>query len=485
MTLAGRKFSDIYSSGAKSLTELEERAIGKSKQVREAHASGLQKSTEKSSQSLQEKSSLLQSELKQYVDESLKKLKNAIASETDQNHVFTDSLIGELDVRTEQMKTKLSALNQSHQENVDFASSVACEDYASSIETARIDIEQSASRALQGLAAHEKVMSENLMQSLDRTLWQIRVDAKEAGDSCLVVSKEQAEAVTSHSSSLVQTLLTNGQTKLKGLKLHADQVSQEIDSSIRSLLETVAIHADVVEKQVNEQHNGLTGGYLHNADTRFSDFADELSTLHDTTTEELAKETDRSSAQLLSTYTKVQEELRSRCDQSVKTTSGSFEAFKVRLDERLQKTRGQKQALEEDKNRIVIAIQNELVSIQDAFSKKIAALLAETKKGLVEMTESVEKKIAVAVDTCNQKVSASATSIQKQIENDVEKLLQALSTFRQDALAEISTAAHSNLPVANSSRGVEKPLDSQEKADICSFRQARTRSIQFSYYKQD
>ena len=183
MTLAGRKFSDIYDSGEKTLAELEEQANGKFKQVKDEHAAGLEQSTEKSSQSMLDKSNLLQSELKQFVDASLKKLQEAATSEANQNQAFTNTLVSELKLRTEQMKTKLVALCQSHQENVDFASGVACEDYASSIETARIDIEQSTTQALQGLAAHEGKMSDSLQQTFEQALWRVRVDAKEGGDT--------------------------------------------------------------------------------------------------------------------------------------------------------------------------------------------------------------------------------------------------------------------------------------------------------------
>jgi len=462
MTLAGRKFSDIYDSGEKTLAELEEQATGKFKQVREEHTGGLKQSAEKSSQSLEDKSNLLQSELKQFVDASLKRLQDAVTAEASQNQAFTNSLVTELNVRTEQMKTKLSALCQSHQENVDFASGVACEDYASSVETARIDMEGSTSQALQGLAAHERKMSDSLQQTFEQSLWRVRVDAKEGGDTFLIVSKEQAEAVSLHSLSLVQTLLTNGQSKIKEMETYVEQVGQEIESSIRTLLDTANSHAAVVEKQVNEQHNGLAGGYLQSADTRLSDFADELSVLHDTTTEELVKETDQLSSQLLSGSAKVQEELRSRCDQAVKTVNGSFNTFKLRLEEHLQLSRGQKQALEKDKNRILVAVQNELLSIQDSFSKKIIASLNEAKLGLDEMTESVEKKIVSAVESCNQQISASATSIQKQINDDLEKFLESLSTHHKAALAEICTSAQGNLPVASSIAKEEKPTESQE-----------------------
>ena len=278
----------------------------------------------------------------------------------------------------------------------------------------------------------------------------------------MIVSKEQAEAVGAHSSALVQTLLTNGQSKLKEMEICAQQVEKEIGSSVQSLLDTIASHASAAEKQVNEQYNGLAGNYLQNADSRLSDFADELSTLHDTTTEQLEKEADQFSSQLLAGSAKVQEGLQTRCDEAVKTANGSFNAFKLRLEERLQLSRGQKQALEKDKNRILVAVQNELLSIQDSFSKKILALLSEAKLGLDEETESVEKKITAAVETCNEQVSASATSIQKQINNDVEKFLQLLSSHHNAALSEISASAQGNLPGANPSGKEEKVADSPQ-----------------------
>ena len=67
--------------------------------------------------------------------------------------------------------------------------------------------------------------------------------------------------------------------------------------------------------------------HFQNADNRLSKFADELSALHDTTTEQLVSVTEGLANDLLTRSTQVQDNLHSRCDDVVKRVDTLFKRF--------------------------------------------------------------------------------------------------------------------------------------------------------------
>ncbi len=454
MTLARKQLQDIYDSGTKTLTDLQEQAVNTFKQVREEHAQNMQQLAEKSSQSMQNNFSNLQTDLKDLVHKNLDKLENVLRAENDQNELFVISLIAEMQARTEQMKSKLGALGQSHQENVDFASGTARQHYLSNLETAKINLDESAGQCTTGLTTYGNTVADKLLQTIDRAFWQQHEQSQKTSGSFFVTAREQEKAVTDHASSLTQTLAAGCQNRLATAKTLASQSNEEIESSIQSLLGTIAKHANHVEVEINDKYTNLTDSHFQKVDARLSEFADELSGLHDGVTDRLLKDTEELSTDLLSASTKAQNELRIKCDQKVGNVNSDYTAFKDRLEKRLQFSRGQKQTLEDDKNKILLAIKNELVSTHDSFAKKVAVLLADAKSALANMTKSVETKILTAMETCNKQIDVSATSTQKQIEDEVTTFLQELSNSRNAAVEEISSSAQGTLPLLNASSPV-------------------------------
>ena len=449
MTLVGKKLQDIYNSGAKTLIELQEQSTNDFEQAGKEHAQSMKQLGEKSSLSLQDKSSNLQTELKKLMQASLERLENVLLKESNQNQAFVLSLIAELQTRTEQMKSKLVALGQSHQENVDFAFNVACQHYLSNLETDKISLDESAAQHTIGLTGYGATVADKLLQTMEQAFWQQHEQSQEASGSFFTSAREQEGDVADHTSLLTQKFTSGCQNRLAAARTLANKATEEVEASIRSLLEIITRHASSVESESNEKYTHLTDSHFQKVDARLSDFADELSNLHDGITDQLMKETEELSADLLSASTQAQDGLRFKCDQAVNSVNSDFSNFKQRLDTRLQLSRGQKHTLEDDKNKILIAIKHELLSIHDSFAKKIAALLGGAKSELANMTKSVEAKILTAMESCNEQVGASAISVQKQIEDEVAVFLQTLSQSRIAAVEEISSSAHGNAPLVN------------------------------------
>ncbi len=469
MASGGKKFKDIYDAGVKTLSDIEARSIAEMQTAKDNHSKVHKESAQQSLKQLEDRSTLLQGELKQSINESLKKLENTLSLENSQSQVFVSSLVAELRTLTEQMKLKLQALKQSHHENVDFARTVASEHYLTNSEDLTFELEQNLSQAINSIGMQSKSNLDSLQQDLEKLLVRIYKDVDEISESNLVLSRDEVETIEDHAFSLLKSFAGDGQNRLKGLEATARNVSQEVESSARNLLETIANQANIVEKQINQNYDQITGTHYQNADLRLSNCADELSALHDTTTEESINLTEQLSADLLSRSTQVQKGLQTRCDDVVKQVESSFKGFKTKLDDRLQYSRGQKQALEADKNKLLISVQSELVSIQKAFAKKIASVLDQSKTDLADVTTSIEKQMVVAIESFDLQMLSSAQGIQKQINDEVEKFLQELSCARGDAINEIANAAKGNMPTSRSGQArsgdapiSEEPIPSQD-----------------------
>ena len=134
MNLVKKDFKNIYESGVKELSNIEQEAIEKAKNDKQEHTKKQIELAKQTIENLEKKSGLLQVELKQSINESLLKIQNTLATENAQSAAFLSSLITELKTVTSLMKMKLNGLKQSHHENVDFVRSVAAENYLTSSE---------------------------------------------------------------------------------------------------------------------------------------------------------------------------------------------------------------------------------------------------------------------------------------------------------------------------------------------------------------
>ena len=466
MTFARKDFKNIYETGIKELSDIEALAIEKAKEEKTTHSKKQTQTAQQSLDQLETKSGLLQVELKQSINESLKKLQNTLAVENAQSEAFLSSLMIELKTLTGQMKVKLNALKQSHHENVDFARTVATEHYLSNTEQMTFTLEHALSSSLQNLRAKAKGNIEGLDLNLEKMLTDINNKVGDGTKSNLVSLKNQAETIADHSSSLLKTLFLNSQDKLNLLENAARKANGEVESSAGSLLEDIGNHANLIEKDINGIYENISTSHFKNADNRLSHLADELSTLHDTTTEQLVNITDELSDDLFDRSKQVQEGLRNRCDDVVNRVENLFGSFKEKLNDRLQFSRGQKRALESDKNRILIAVQNELLSIQKAFAKKIAGMLDQSKLELIEMTKSVETQMVNATESLNEQMIDSAKSIQQQIEKEVARFLEELSSVRSAALDEITVAAKGNMAISKNIDNYSEKQQSTQPAAV-------------------
>jgi hypothetical protein len=469
MTIAKKDFKNIYESGIKELSDIETRAIQDSKESKDIHSKKQKNAAQESLNDLDKKSGLLQVELKQSINESLKKLQDTLAVENAQSEAFLSSLMAELKILTGQMKVKLHALKQAHHENVNFARTVASEHYLTNTEQMSFALEQALANSLQNLGAKAKANFEGLDSHLNKTLSDIESGINSVSNSNLDSLKGEADTISDHSSTLLKTLFIDSQNKLNQLDNSARKSSTEVDSQAAALLEKISDHAESVEVEMNVTYESVSTGHFKNADNRLSHFADELSALHDSTTEQLITATDKLADDLLDRSKQVQEGLRNRCDDVVNRVDNLFGSFQENLNDRLQFSRGQKRALESDKNRILVAVQNELLSIQKAFAQKIAGMLDQSKSELIEMTQGIEKQMVTATESLGEKMGDGAKIIQEEIEAEVSKFLQELSSVRTAALNEISEAAHGNLSVAVPTNYSNSSNDNDEADDIDEF----------------
>ena len=441
MTLAGKKLQDIYDAGAETFVELEAQAKDGFRRAKEEHEHSMTTLSEGSSQSLRNQSSDLQTELRQLIDSSVGRLQKIQTQENKGNKSYALGLMEELRVRCEQMQSKLAALKQSHSENVELASSLSHQTYSSGVETAKIELTENAAQARENLNLFGATMVDDLLGTFEQSAMKEHSRARESLEAYFSTAKESSAVMSAQFSALVQTFSGECNSRQKASKSSAAQTEKEVGSAVNASLETLDKQSALLEQKINKIYAELTEAYFKTMDEGLSSFADELSVLHDDTTERLSKSSEDLANELLSDFTKAQGGLRDACETASNKVAGDFSSFKGRIEIRLQSSRGQKQTLEDDKNRILIAIKNELIAIQDAFYKKITELIEQGKLELADMTKVVDEKIGKAVEKCSEEIGNRAGAIQKQIEDDVRKFVQEILIFRKAAIAEITASA--------------------------------------------
>lgn len=467
MTLAEKDFKNIYESGIKELTDIGISATERAKDSREDYSKKHKEATQKSLSHLEEESESLQAELKLSIKESLRKLQNRLSVENSQSEASLDGLITELKTLTEQMKTKLDSLKESHKGNVSFAHSVAIEDCKSGTEQACFSMEQALSSSLQSLTDKANADLEELNANLDKAVSGIQRQIGNVTDSNILSLKEYTATISTHANALLKAFHTDSQTKLNSLEGVARRAKADLDSSTASLFDVIASHAGEIEQEASSMYEETSSVHTKSVNELLNQSADQLASIRETTKQNLEKTTDELSDDLVSQSKKVQDDLRRSSDDAANVVKALFGSFKDKLNDRLELNRGQKQALEIDKNRIVSAVRNELVSIEKEFAGKIEDMLGKSVSDMVALTNSIEEQIRSETEILSNQIAKNTQTAQRQIDAEVNRILQEISSARLFALGEIAAAAQGNLNLKNATeQNVEESSTPSEEKEF-------------------
>jgi hypothetical protein len=376
MTFAGKKLQDIYDSGADRLAEVEAEALNKLKLAKEGHGDRLKSDVQACMGRVEETASDLKNELGIYIEGSLDRLKNVIEAETRETKAQSLYLVTELTNLSEKLKASIATLRKVYEENLDHVSVTATDKFLGTVERAKMEVGKHEYASSRHLKAHGTFVANSLQQKLDHVLWESRGDEKQVTGTLFKSYMQKANAIDSHFSALMQKFSTEFQSQYKTLESAAKSSESDVDAAAKANLQRTDDYAAKIENQVSEHFKKLSEQHRQKLDGDLAIVADDLSRLHDQTTEKLGENTQQLSESLLSASSQAQDTLKGRCDDMKEKVDAAMTEFGERLQERIRTSTDLKSLLESDRDEIVEGIRVELAHIRDAFEKKVVSLIA-------------------------------------------------------------------------------------------------------------
>jgi hypothetical protein len=466
MTFAGKKLQDIYDSGADRLSDLEMQAINKLKRFKDDHAEKLKSDVEGCVGRVKGTAAELTSELGTYIDGGLERLKNVIETETRDTNAHTLHLVTELNHLCDKLNASIVTLKKAYEDNVEYIKGSSCDRFVSTVERAKLEFEKHDYGSSRHLKAHGTFVANSLQQKLDHVLWESRGDEKQVTGSLFKSYMQKANAIDSHFSALMQKLSSEFQNQYKELEGAAKRSESSVEAEAKTILQQVDEHATKVENEISEHFKRVSEQHRQKLDGDLSTVADDLSRIHDATTEKLGDSTEQLSESLLGASAQAQEALKVRCDDLKQKINSQTAEFAKRMAERLRTSTDLKASLEGDRDDIVSGIRVELSQIQDAFEKKVMSLIAQATDRVKKIANEAEGDVKAAQKSCDEQLAKEAKTARTEIETEVKKLIEQLGQHRSNALDEIGRSAGEGSGVtATAATSKQKKTNTEEETD--------------------
>jgi hypothetical protein len=438
MTFAGKKLQDIYDSGAGLLSELESTVSERLKAAKRAHTDNFRANVEVSGSKISKTAAGLQTDLSENVDHSLERLRRISSNEIKESENHALQMVTELANLSEKLKSSIAALKASHEENVDHIGVSFSDRYMTAVEFSKLELEKQDFASIKHLKAHGTFVSNSLQQKLDHVLWESRGEEKQVTGTLFKSYMQKANAIDSHFSTLMQKLSADFQTFYKTLETEATHSESELESASKTLLSRIDDHATSVENRIIENFNKVSEHHKQKLDGDLGSVADDLSGLHDSTTERLSQSTDQLVTSLVDAAAQAQEALKNRCQELKIRIGGEMQSFGSRLNERITVGTALKRTLEGDKDEILNAVRSQIRETKDSFENKISTLISESGSKIRNMAGDAEREILAAQKRSEDSLVVNTQETVKEIKDQVREFLDLVSQHRSSALEEIA-----------------------------------------------
>jgi hypothetical protein len=464
MTFAGNKLQDIYDSGCQMLADAELAVTERLKDKKQVHTTQFKSGVEVSAEKVRKTSRELQSELSDQVQSSLAHLQNTARLEIEESRNHSQQLVSDLGSLSEKLKASISALKLAYQERIDQISESFSDRYTTSVEHSKLELERQDFASIKHLKSHGTFVSNQLQQKLDHVLWESRGEEKQVTGTLFKSYMQKANAIDSHFSNLMQKLSGDFQQLYKMLEAEALRSEAELESASKTLLSRIDNHSSSIEKSISENFRITSDSHRKKLDLDLASVADDLSGVHDATTERLSQTTEELVSGLSKTAEQSQASLKSRCQDVRAKIEGQLDNFNERLEERIRRGTSLKRTLEGDKDVILRALQAEITEIKESFEKRVASLMQEGAARVSTISADAEKEIVAAQAQCEQNLKINADEARKEIDDQVNGFLTVIAQHRANALSEIGGTVEEH--GSGSSAGISPKQKRSKKSKI-------------------
>ncbi|MGH9553631.1 MAG: hypothetical protein ACRD3W_29890, partial [Terriglobales bacterium] len=313
--------------------------------------------------------------------------------------------------------------------------------YEGAVENSTVELQKQDFNCGKHLRSHGTVVMNSLQQRLDHSLWESRGEEKQYNSALFKAFMQKANSIDTHFSSLMQKLSTDFQQHFKIVESKTQEGEPELSNAGQALLIEIDQHTKQIESEIQDLFRTTVDEHSKKLDSNLSTVAQDLSSVHDSTTERLSEQTKQLSAGLVTASGEARDTLSTKCANLRTEVDSLMELFRTRLDEKLKNTQVLRETLQSEKQTIFEEIRKELSEVREGFEKRLNKLMSEGIERVTSVTNEAESEINDAYKRCESQIKSDSTAAKGEIEQAVSEFLTLLAEQRTNALQEISKSA--------------------------------------------
>lgn len=441
MTFAGKKFKSIFDGGQERLKEIESTVSESLKKSAGEHSSTRKNGDSSSATMIESKAKELESDLKTFMEKSIERLQKTMEIEVKETEEHLDTVKLDLSNLSDKLKHSIADLKRSYDDHVHHIRTTLSDQYEGAIENTSVELEKQDHSTGKHLRAHGTFVMNSLQQKLDHSLWESRGEEKQYNSSLFKTFMQKANTIDTHFSTLMQRLSDDFQTHYKALEITTAETELDLNQQSHALLTQVGQHSSELELEVQEFFKTTMEAHRNTLDESLTNIAQDLSSVHDSTTKRLSEQTREMTASLLTASGDARTNLGTKCAALREQVDERLQSFLSRCTDKVSTSAILKESLETEKNTIYQSVRNDLAEIRTGFEKRMNALMVDAVKRVNAVTEEAERDITAVQHVCQNQLRVDSMSSKNEIDAAISNFLELLSTQRNLALEEITKSA--------------------------------------------
>lgn len=438
---AGKSLKDIYDAGFAKLLELEQNSTQQLNTAADDHGEDRKHTDDEALERVEARTGELETELRTFMAASIERLQKVMQSEIKETEQHLTGVRSDLTTLSDRLKSSIFELRKAYEENVDTLCMSLADGYEGTVEASTMELEKQDFASSKHLRANGTIVMNSLQQKLDHSLWESRGEEKQYNSSLFKAFMQKANSIDTHFSTLMQKLSADFQGHFKIVESQASQADPELNRVATELAGEIEGHATQIENDIRQMFQNVLEEHSTKLDNSLGAAAQDLSSVHDATTERLTEQTKQLSDSFVNASSDARDALTNKCTKLRDQIETSMQKFNVRLDEKLQSNKDMRSSLETEKKDIFEYVRTELEEMRDSFEVRLQSLMNDALARISNLALEAERDISEVYSKCDGELKRDGISSKSEVDAAVAEFLQLLFEQRNNALDLIARSA--------------------------------------------
>ena len=434
MTAPGKSLKEIFDAGTQKLLDLEQESNGRLNVTADGHGRDRKATDNAALIRVESRTGELETELRGFMGQSIERLQKVMESEIKETEEHLSIVKRELTNLAERLKVSIVELRKAYEENVDTLCMSLADGYEGVVESSTMELEKQDFASSRHLRAHGTTVMNSLQQKLDYSLLESRGEEKQYNTSLFKAFLQKANSIDTHFSTLMQKLSIDFQGHFKVVEGQLTQADPELNRVSHELAGEIDGYASSIETDIRHSFQTVLDDHSRKLDSSLSSVAQDLSSVHDATTERLQSQTGNLSDSFVSVSGDACNALRNKCTDLQEQIEIMLDRFNTRLEEKLLGTQTLRSTLQNEKDNIFHQVRRELEETRDGFETRLTHLMGDAIGRINNIDLEAEHEITDAHKRCDEQLKRDGLASRLEIEQSVAEFLQMLAEHRRNAL---------------------------------------------------